>query len=58
MSFDPQSLTANWSYPTQIRFGVGRIAELPRALASLGVKRPLLVTDPGLAELPMVRDAL
>ena len=58
MSFDPQSLTANWSYPTQIRFGVGRIAELPRALASLGVKRPLLVTDPGLADLPMVRDAL
>ncbi|WP_455373218.1 iron-containing alcohol dehydrogenase [Limibacillus halophilus] len=58
MSFDPQSLTANWSFPTQIRFGVGRIAELPRALSSLNIARPLFVTDPGLADLPMVRDAI
>ena len=49
--------TANWNYPTAVKAGVGRIAELPAWCASLGMKRPLLVTDPGLAELPMVRDA-
>ncbi len=50
-------LTANWNYPTAIRFGVGRIAELPDACRALGMARPLLVTDPGLANLPMVADA-
>ncbi|HEX8533002.1 MAG TPA: iron-containing alcohol dehydrogenase [Allosphingosinicella sp.] len=49
---------ANWNYPTAIRFGAGRVAELPEACESLGVRRPLLVTDPGLAELPMVKSAL
>ena len=42
---------ANWSYPTNIRFGAGRISELPDACLSLGIDRPLLVTDTGLAEL-------
>jgi alcohol dehydrogenase class IV len=50
-------LTANWNYPTSIRFGVGRIAELPEACRALGMSRPLLVTDPGLAGLPMVSEA-
>ncbi len=49
---------ANWNYPTAIRFGAGRIAELPAACRELGLERPLLVTDPALAELPMVREAL
>ncbi|HEV2747490.1 MAG TPA: iron-containing alcohol dehydrogenase [Allosphingosinicella sp.] len=48
---------ANWNYPTSIRFGAGRIAELPEVCRGLGITRPLLVTDPGLAELPMVREA-
>lgn len=48
------SLTGNWNYPTSIRFGAGRIAELPDACRSLGMQRPLLVTDPGLAALPMI----
>ncbi|MEO1140646.1 MAG: iron-containing alcohol dehydrogenase [Pseudomonadota bacterium] len=52
------TLTANWSYPTTIKFGAGRIAELPDACASLGVKRPLLVTDRGLAALPVTQRAL
>lgn len=43
--------TANWSFPTSIRFGVGRIAELPEACKSLGMSRPLFVTDRGLADL-------
>lgn len=46
--------SGKWNYPTAVRFGAGRIAELPAALAELGVRRPLLVTDPGLAALPMV----
>ena len=49
---------ANWNYPTAIRFGAGRVAELPEACRALGIARPLLVTDPALAELPMVRDAV
>ncbi|HEV2079862.1 MAG TPA: iron-containing alcohol dehydrogenase [Allosphingosinicella sp.] len=48
---------ANWNYPTAIRFGAGRIAELADACRSLGMARPLLVTDRGLAEMPMVEDA-
>jgi len=51
-------LRGNWNYPTSIRFGAGRIAELPEACRSLGIKRPLLVTDPGLAALPMVERAV
>lgn len=49
---------ANWNYPTAVRFGVGRIGELAQACASLGMKRPLLVTDPGLARQPMVAEAV
>ena len=45
---------ANWNYPTAIRFGAGRIAELGEACRALGIERPLLVTDPALAKLPMV----
>ncbi len=46
----------DWSFPTVIRFGPGRIAELPEVLALLRIERPLLVTDEGLAPLPMVAD--
>ena len=52
------ALKGNWNYPTTIRFGAGRIRKLPQACAALGMKRPLLVTDPGLAALPMVADAV
>ena len=52
------STVANWSYPTTIRFGAGRIAELAQACAALNIHRPLLVTDRGLASLPMVSHAL
>jgi len=43
------SIRANWSYPTAIRFGAGRIAEIGEACAVAGIRRPLLVTDRGLA---------
>jgi alcohol dehydrogenase class IV len=58
MQIDPKTLTGTWSYPTEIRFGPGRIAELPKACAAAGIAAPLLVTDPGLKDMPMVRDAL
>lgn len=49
---------ANWSYPTAIRFGVGRIAELPDCIADAGIKKPLIVTDRGLSRLPMITDIM
>ena len=52
------SFTANWSYPTAIRFGAGRISELADACASAGISHPLLVTDKGLAGLPITAQAL
>ena len=44
-----QSLIANWNYPTRIRVGAGRIAELAASCKELGMAAPLIVTDPGLA---------
>ena len=52
------AMAGNWNYPSAIRFGAGRIAELPAACRELGTTRPLLVTDPGLAGLPMVERSL
>jgi alcohol dehydrogenase class IV len=52
------SRRGNWNYPTSIRFGAGRIAELPDACRTLGIEQPLLVTDPGLAKLPMIANAV
>jgi alcohol dehydrogenase class IV len=50
--------TATWSYPTQIRFGAGRIAEIADACATAGIAKPLLVTDRGLAGLPITARTL
>jgi alcohol dehydrogenase class IV len=51
-------LTADWNYPTSVRFGAGRIAELGAACAAAGIKRPLFVTDPFLAGQPIAARAL
>jgi alcohol dehydrogenase class IV len=48
----------NWSYPTPIKFGVGRIAELAEQCTAVGLKKPLLVTDKALAGLPITAQAL
>jgi alcohol dehydrogenase class IV len=58
MSTSTTTLRGNWNYPASIRFGAGRITELPQACAALGIGRPLLVTDPGLAPLPMIAAAV
>ena len=55
---DPHSLTGDWNYPTSIRFGPGRIRELAEACREAGITRPLLVTDPVLAEMAMVAEAV
>ena len=52
------NLVGNWSYPTAIRFGAGRIKELPDACAAAGIAKPLLVTDKGLANLPITTNML
>jgi alcohol dehydrogenase len=45
----------NLNYPTAIKFGPGRIRELADHCRAAGITRPLFVTDPGLAAMPMVR---
>ena len=50
-------LRGNWSYPTSVRFGAGRIKELGEAVKLAGMRQPLLVTDSRLAEMAMVEDA-
>lgn len=51
------NLVGNWNYPTPVRFGAGRIAELAEACRALGMNKPLLVTDKGLASLPITTSA-
>jgi alcohol dehydrogenase class IV len=51
-------MNANWNYPTAVRAGAGRVNELAEVCRDLNIKAPLLVTDPGLAGLPMVRDVV
>jgi alcohol dehydrogenase class IV len=45
-------LQGNWRIPTEILAGPGRISELPGRVRDLGIKRALIVTDPGVAGLP------
>lgn len=49
---------ANWSYPTTIKFGAGRISELAAQCKAVGIAQPLLVTDRALASLPITAQAL
>jgi alcohol dehydrogenase class IV len=58
MSSHLENMHGNWGFPTTVRFGVGRIAELADACRELGMARPLVVTDKGLAGLAMIQDAV
>ena len=49
-------MNTNWNYPTSVRVGAGRRNELADVCSALNMKRPLIVTDPGLAKLSMVED--
>ncbi len=51
---DFEKISTNWNYPTSIRFGAGRISELASVCKELNFSKPLLITDPGIAKLPMV----
>ena len=52
------NIVANWSYPTAVKLGGGRIKELAEACKSLGMRKPLLVTDRGLASMAITQNAL
>ncbi len=52
------NLTGNWSYPTSVRFGAGRISEIGGACMAAGITKPLLVTDRGLADMEITRKTL
>ena len=41
-----------WNYPTEIFCGAGALELLAQRCALAGMRRPLLVTDPGMLELP------
>ncbi|MBI3896909.1 MAG: iron-containing alcohol dehydrogenase [Gammaproteobacteria bacterium] len=53
-----QPLTGKWNYPTTVWAGPNRIKELPDACRVLNIQRPLLVTDRGLKDTPMIFAAL
>ena len=48
----------NINYPTAIKYGAGRIKELADFCKANGIKRPLVVTDKGLAAMPMVAEIM
>jgi 4-hydroxybutyrate dehydrogenase len=52
------TLIGNWSYPTQIKFGAGRVREISDACNQANIKRPLLITDKGLCNLPITSKTL
>ena len=52
------TLIGNWSYPTQIKFGAGRIREISDACNQANIKKPLLITDKGLSNLTITSRTL
>ena len=49
-------LFSTWSYPTEVRFDVGRISEICDACFALNIERPLIVTDTGLANSEIIKN--
>lgn len=47
-----------FNFPTTIRFGADVIKELPAYLKSNGLKAPLVVTDPNVAQLPFFKNII
>ncbi len=48
--------SADYNFPTSVRFGPGRARELGAMCREAGMSSPLLVTDPGLAAMPMTAE--
>ena len=48
----------NWNYPTTMWVGENRINDISEACKNLGITKPLLVTDKGLAETDIVKNTL
>ncbi len=47
-------MRGDWSFPTSMVFGAGRVAEVGDHVRRIGGRRALVVTDAGLAETPVV----
>ena len=48
----------NWNYPTTMWVGQDRIKDLGEACKNLNIKKPLLVTDKGLASSDIIKNSL
>ena len=46
----------NWSFPTSIRYGPGRVKELFEICSQNGIKRPLIITDNGSKDLGFIKN--
>ena len=44
----------NWNYPTNVWFGPDRSHQIQQACDGLNIKKPLIVTDPGLLQTPII----
>jgi alcohol dehydrogenase class IV len=50
---DVAMLATTWNCPTTVVYGAGSLGKVARACEQAGIARPLVVTDPGLAALPV-----
>ena len=50
--------STSWNYPTAISTGAGSIQQLPSLCKNLGIEKPVIVTDPGIAKLEMTRNLI
>ena len=46
----------NWNYPTTVWFGPDRSKQAQQACDTLCIKNPLIVTDPGLLQTPIIEE--
>lgn len=58
MQGDDAGFVYNWNYPTRVWFGPGRLSEIARACRLAGIRRPLVVTDSGLASMPQLAEMM
>ena len=51
-------MISTWSFPTKIIFGAGASEQLAELAASLNIKRPLVVTDPGIVKCGLLEQVI